>query len=117
MKPVYEFKIDKVERIVDGDSFWLWIELPFRTKKLINCRLLGVDTWETRGVSKEHKIKGLKAKEFVSEWFYNIGTYWVRTHKAREWDNFGRVLAEVFYDQNGISFSLAQDLIDNGHVK
>ena len=43
---------------------------------------------------------------------------WVRTYDIREWDSFGRILAELFIDlPDGTTISLADKLRENGHEK
>ena len=132
-QPTYEFKVLTFydDKYADGDSFWLEIQRSFRDKKDIKCRLLGFDTWEIRkprgetdeAVITEHKHRGRLAKDFTINW---LKTYterddclvWVRTHDISEWDNFGRVLCEVFVDlPDDTTRTLVDDLRENGHEK
>lgn len=51
-----------VLRIIDGDTIELDVDCGFHLKLSMHGRLLGVDTPETRGETKE---QGLISKEFV----------------------------------------------------
>jgi len=64
--PVGIFEVDKVVRIIDGDTQDLLINLGFDTYTLIRTRLIGVDTPETRGVEKP---EGEVAKAYTIKWF------------------------------------------------
>jgi endonuclease YncB( thermonuclease family) len=127
-KPTYEFKVEQFrsDKYYDGDSFWLFIKRSFRDDKTINCRLLGIDTWEIRKsstVDEEHKRKGLSAKLFTGSFLSNHMVakdhiVWIRTHDIREWDNFGRILCELFVDlPDGTTLNLVDELRKNGHEK
>lgn len=126
-QPTYEFKVAlfREDKYYDGDSFWLYIKKSFRDSKTIKCRLKDLDTWEVRlskNVDEEHKAKGLLAKDFTGKWFTDHlaagNLVWIRTHDIKEWDNFGRILCEVFVDlPDGTTVSLAEDLQKNGHEK
>lgn len=60
----------RVDRIVDGDTVDVVLDLGFNVQKRIRLRLKGVDTAETWGVSKESEEfeRGTKHKMFVEDW-------------------------------------------------
>jgi micrococcal nuclease len=65
-EPVGIFPVERLVRIVDGDTQDLLIDLGLDTYTLIRTRLIGVDTPETRGVEKP---EGEVAKAYVTKWF------------------------------------------------
>ena len=85
----------KVNRIIDGDSIVLDLDLGFDT--WINnqsVRLVGVDAPESRTRDLVEKQFGNLAKERVNE-LLEIGSYViVKTYKDKE-GKFGRILGEI----------------------
>jgi micrococcal nuclease len=85
----------KVNRIIDGDSIVLDLDLGFDT--WINnqsVRLVGVDAPESRTRDLVEKQFGNLAKERVKE-LLEIGSYViVKTYKDKE-GKFGRILGEI----------------------
>jgi len=65
-KPVGIYPINKVVRIVDGDTQDVLVNLGLDTYVVRRTRLLGVDTPETRGVEKPD---GEVAKAYTIKWF------------------------------------------------
>ena len=57
MKPSFQFAAE-VLRWIDGDSVVLRLDLGFSISVTESCRLLGIDTSETRGRDKELKWLG-----------------------------------------------------------
>jgi len=60
-----------LDRVVDGDTLDITVDLGFRICTKVRVRLAGLDTPETYGVKKESEEyqKGMAAKEFVENWF------------------------------------------------
>jgi len=52
-------------RIVDGDTLRCLIDLGFWLRNTVQLRLIGIDTPEPRGASRD---AGLAATQFTSEW-------------------------------------------------
>jgi micrococcal nuclease len=99
-----------VERVVDGDTLILSLDLGFFLEfKSQRFRLLGVDTPELRGVDKQ---AGFEAKRFVEEWLRfspELGTAAVGirvvTHKPPKTDSFGRWLVTVWRNDDPVSLN------------
>lgn len=64
MKPAYVYRAI-VERVVDGDTVDVMIDVGFHTSRKERLRLFGIDAWETRGEERE---RGLAAKQFLKEY-------------------------------------------------
>jgi len=102
---VYEY-IAKVEKVVDGDTIDVSIDLGFKIFKKARLRLLGIDTPEIHGVPKdsEEYRAGMKAKEWLEDkLLYKIVV--VRTHKTGK---YGRYLAKVYLQGNDINEQLVE---------
>jgi micrococcal nuclease len=95
---MYTYKA-RVNRIIDGDSIVLDLDLGFDT--WINnqsVRLVGVDAPESRTRDLVEKQFGNLAKERVKE-LLEIGSYViVKTYKDKE-GKFGRILGEILTNE------------------
>jgi len=61
----------RLDRVIDGDTMDLVVDLGFRTRKTIRVRVTGVDTDEIYGVSQdsEEYRRGQKHSAFARAWF------------------------------------------------
>ena len=94
-KPRYRY--DKVicERVIDGDTIDVIIDLGFDIQKKERLRLYRVDTPEIRGKTKE---EGLKAKDYVeNEIRQESKVFSIETFKKGK---FGRMLANILIGQS-----------------
>ena len=62
---MYEYKITKIMKVVDGDTVDVILDLGFDMYKKERVRLAGIDTPESRTRDLEEKEMGLGAKEFL----------------------------------------------------
>lgn len=104
-----------VNRVIDGDTVELDIDLGFRTMlHNIRCRLIGINTPESRG--KKKCEAGLKAKEIVSNELagrsVRIRSYKDSTVDVNS-DSFGRWLVRIYLDDADYN----QSLIDRGYAE
>lgn len=112
---MYEYKA-KVNRIVDGDTIDVTIDLGFDIHHSCRVRLYGINAPESRTRDLEEKERGLAAKERLKE-LLKSGECIIET----EYDNkgkFGRVLGVIFpinQDQK-INISVQQTLLAEGHA-
>ncbi len=86
-----------VNRVVDGDTFDVTIDLGFRITTFQRLRLVKVNTPEIRG---SERSEGLKVKEYVKELIEGKDLS-IETFKIGK---FGRYVAEVYLD-NGEGLS------------
>ena len=100
-----------VERVVDGDTIDLVLDLGFKVSIRERVRLYGINTPETRTRDKVEKAAGLKAKAFVIGWLDHAGDLIVITRKDKR-GKFGRVLAEIIEADGGLT--LNQELVARG---
>ena len=67
-KSCYNFRVTEINRVVDGDTIDVTIDLGFDLYKKERVRIAGVDTPEKRTKDLEEKALGLDA------------TYWMQKH-------------------------------------
>ena len=87
---MYQYKA-KVIRVVDGDTVYLEIDLGLTVRTITDVRLIGVNTPETVGATKE---AGLKSKAYVEQALPKDSLVYVITYKA---EKYGRYLADIYY--------------------
>ena len=64
---MYQYKIKKIRRIIDGDTVDVEIDLGFGITYSHRVRLKGINTAETKTSNLEEKAKGLAAKEWLKK--------------------------------------------------
>jgi endonuclease YncB( thermonuclease family) len=95
----YAYRISAVEKVTDGDTFWLRLDVGFRETLLVDCRLDGWDCPETNRGSDYEKQQAKVAKQVTADFLTNVPTdavLWVRTEKDP--DDFGRWLGDVWQE-------------------
>ena len=104
---MYEYNC-KIERVVDGDSIIVDIDLGFGLWiHGESIRLFGVDCPECRSRDKKEKAAGLAAKDFVTRRLQHGGTYTLTT---KEKGKFGRYLGVIsFEDGTSINAALVEE--------
>ena len=66
-KSCYNFRVTKINRVVDGDTIDVTIDLGFDLTKKERVRVAGVDTPEKRTRDKEEKALGIDATNWLKE--------------------------------------------------
>lgn len=107
-----------VDRIVDGDTIDLTIDLGFKVTLSLRFRLYGVNAPEifsTKTDSPEH-VKGAAAKKFVEDQLANLSVVYIKTYKDAQ-EKYGRYLCDVAYiDAGGVEHDLATEMVAAGHA-
>ena len=118
---MYEYKA-LVERVVDGDTIDVIIDLGFKTWKKVRVRMEGINTPESRTRDLEEKKRGLAAKDRLVEILkYNNNEC---TLKVSGVGKFGRAIASVYVntlspasDQSSMTIvNVNKQLIEEGHA-
>ena len=94
---MYEYTIQSIDKIVDGDTIDIVIDLGFSIFSRQRLRLKGIDAPETLTKNEIEKQLGNEAKEFVAVWMINQKNLRIQTFKD---DKYGRMLVEVFGDND-----------------
>jgi micrococcal nuclease len=109
---MYEYRA-KVEKVVDGDTMDLSIDLGFDIFYASRVRLLGIDTPESRTRDLEEKKRGLAAKDRVLELCPVGSSVILKTSKDGK-GKFGRILGSI-YPENEVN-SVNDILVNEGHA-
>ena len=99
-----------LNRVIDGDTIDVIIDLGFRLSMEARLRLLGIDAPELRGPTRE---AGQAALSWLSKWLSPVDfEEWGLEIETRKSDVFGRYLARVW--RNGVE--LAPAMVEAGHA-
>ncbi|MFV0593388.1 MAG: thermonuclease family protein [Draconibacterium sp.] len=103
----------KVNRIVDGDTMDLVIDLGFKITTLQRIRLRGINTPETYNVKKdsEEYKKGMLAKEYVIKRMEE-NNYEVIVETNKDVGKFGRYIGVIRLADS--TTTLNDDLVEKG---
>jgi micrococcal nuclease len=91
---MYQYKIKKINRVIDGDTVDLDIDLGFGITIKQRVRLKGINAAETRTLNSEEKDKGLAAKEWLKKELSREGEWVIETIKE---DKYGRMLGTLYF--------------------
>jgi len=104
----FKYRVSSLEKVVDGDTIDVNIDLGFDVCTKQRVRLLGIDTPESRTSDKEEKKYGLLSKKKLKEWCLKAVAsdkddieIELRCPEADSRGKFGRVLAEVWVSEDG----------------
>ena len=123
----FSYRVNKVTKVVDGDTIDVVIDLGFDIMYKSRVRLFGIDTPESRTRDKVEKKYGLLAKQFLKD--HLKGKIVIKTHKDNETAKFGRILGEIFVDGININELMckkghaveyhgqSKDLIEDLHIR
>lgn len=109
---LYTYKA-KVERVIDGDTAVLVIDLGFTVQWKSSCRLYGINTYELRSKDAAEKEKAKEAKK-VTENYLQPGSEVIVV--SRELDKYGRPLVDIYCTEN-FSLHLNDWLLKQGLAK
>ena len=108
---MYEYS-RKVERVVDGDTIDVVLDLGFDILYKSRVRLYGIDTPESRTRNLDEKARGKLATAFLKEAIDSGEKVVIQTKLKDSRGKFGRVLGDVIVD--GININ--QELITNNYA-
>ena len=99
----FSYRVEKVTKIVDGDTIDVMLDLGFDIKYKSRVRLFGIDTPESRTRDKVEKKYGLLSKKFLQEQIKKSKRVTIKTYKGDETGKFGRILGDVFLDGKSVN--------------
>jgi micrococcal nuclease len=109
---MYQYKA-KVERVVDGDTIDVVIDLGFKITTNQRIRFAGINTPETYNVKRdsEEYAKGLLSKQFVEQRLTdNNNEIIIETDKYT--GKYGRYLGTIYLTDSAIT--LNDELVEKG---
>jgi micrococcal nuclease len=109
---MYTYFVKSIDRIVDGDTIDISIDLGFDLTKKERVRLAGIDTPEKRTKNLKEKEMGYQATEFLEMHLMEATKLTVRTEKDGK---FGRMLGWL-YKTDEDTMSINQIMIDKGYA-
>jgi micrococcal nuclease len=111
---MYEYRIKKVTKIVDGDTIDAELDLGFNISYTQRIRLAGIDTPESRTKDLAEKALGLESKKKLGELVANAKVVVIRTEKPDSSEKYGRILGWLYLD--GAEMSVNEALIASGYA-
>ena len=115
------YRVSSLEKVVDGDTIDVTIDLGFDVCTKQRVRLLGIDTPESRTRDLEEKKFGLLSKKKLKQWCLKAVEsekddieIQLRCPEADSRGKFGRILAEVWVSEDGEWTNVNKWLCDNG---
>jgi micrococcal nuclease len=111
---MYEYRIKKVTKIVDGDTIDAELDLGFNISYTQRVRLAGIDTPESRTKDLAEKALGLEVKKKLGELIANAKVVVIRTEKPDSSEKYGRILGWLYLD--GAELSVNEALIASGYA-
>ena len=125
----FSYRINKVTKVIDGDTIDVIIDMVFDILYKSRVRLFGIDTPESRTRNLEEKKRGLISKKFLTDKIKSAKKLTIKTHKGSETGKFGRILGEVFADGVNLNLQMCEDgyavqyygqnksLVEEAHMK
>lgn len=95
---MYEYYVHSLDKVVDGDTIDVTIDLGFDIKYSSRVRLAGIDTPESRTRDLEEKALGLEAKEYLKKRLRDAKRIVIKTEKLDSTGKYGRILGWLFLD-------------------
>ena len=107
----FSYRINKVTKVVDGDTIDVIIDMGFDIMYKSRVRLFGIDTPESRTRNLDEKKRGLLAKKYLQEALKEGKALSIKTYKDNETGKFGRILGDVFIDGKSINAQMVKDFM------
>ena len=117
-KSCYNFRVIKINRVVDGDTIDVTIDLGFDLYKKERVRVAGVDTPEKRTRNLEEKELGIHATNWLKEKLDGAisgdDDLVIRTELVGGVGKYGRLLGWLYIGDAAVS--LNEDMITEGYA-
>ena len=117
-KSCYNFRVVSIDRVVDGDTIDVTIDLGFDLYKSERVRVAGIDTPEKRTRDLEEKALGIDAtnylKKKLEETIEGDEELTIRTELKGGMGKYGRLLGWLYIGEDAIS--LNEKMITEGYA-
>lgn len=114
----------RLDRVIDGDTVDMYVDLGWNLQQKVRFRLLGVDTPELRSSDSDERVKARVAKDYVLSRLLSWSDFgpgrntpyplWVESHKTGK---YGRWLATVGSRDPEEFFTLNELLLTGGYAR
>ena len=117
-KSCYNFRVIKINRVVDGDTIDVTIDLGFDLYKKERVRVAGVDTPEKRTRDLEEKTLGIDATNWIKERLESAirgdDDLVIRTELVGGVGKYGRLLGWLYIGDGDVSVN--EEMITEGYA-
>ena len=117
-KSCYNFRVIEINRVLDGDTIDVTIDLGFDLYKKERVRVAGVDTPEKRTKDLEEKELGIDATNWLKEKLEGAilgdDDLIIRTELVGGVGKYGRLLGWLYIGTDNVS--LNEQMIDEGYA-
>ena len=117
-KSCYNFRVIKINRVLDGDTIDVTIDLGFDLFKKERVRMAGVDTPEKRTRNLEEKALGIDATEWLKARLNNTikgdDELVIRTELVGGVGKYGRLLGWLYIGESELSIN--EQMITEGYA-
>tara|TARA_A200000159_G_scaffold55428_1_gene51315 strand:- start:34696 stop:35157 length:462 start_codon:yes stop_codon:yes gene_type:complete len=117
-KSCYNFRVTEINRVLDGDTIDVTIDLGFDLYKKERVRIAGVDTPEKRTRDLEEKALGIDAtnwmKKNLEDTINGDDELLIRTELVGGMGKYGRLLGWLYIGDADIS--LNEKMIEEGYA-
>ena len=117
-KSCYNFRVTKINRVVDGDTIDVTLDLGFSLTKKERVRIAGVDTPEKRTRNLEEKELGIDAtnwlKDKIKDTLTGDDELVIRTELVGGVGKYGRLLGWLYVGDDELS--LNEQMITEGYA-
>ena len=117
-KSCYNFRVISIDRVVDGDTIDVTIDLGFDLYKKERVRVAGVDTPEKRTKDLEEKELGIDATNWLKDKLEGAiagdDDLVIRTELVGGMGKYGRLLGWLYIGDANVS--LNEQMIDEGYA-
>ena len=118
-KSCYNFRVTKIDKVLDGDTIDVTIDLGFDLYKKERVRVAGVDTPEKRTRDLEEKALGIDATNWLKKKLEDTiagdgDELAIRTELVGGMGKYGRLLGWLYINEDTIS--LNEQMITEGYA-
>ena len=117
-KSCYNFRVTEINRVLDGDTIDVTIDLGLDLYKKERVRIAGVDTPEKRTRDLEEKALGLDATEWMKKHLEDTiagdEELTIRTELKGGMGKYGRLLGWLYINEDALS--LNEQMITEGYA-
>ena len=117
-KSCYNFRVTEINRVLDGDTIDVTIDLGFDLYKKERVRIAGVDTPEKRTRNLEEKALGIDATNWLKEKLQTAvdgdDDLLIRTELVGGVGKYGRLLGWLYVGTDDVS--LNEQMIEEGYA-
>ena len=117
-KSCYNFRVVSIDRVVDGDTIDVSIDLGFDLIKKERVRIAGIDTPEKRTRDLEEKALGIDAtnwmKKNLEDTIGGDDELTIRTDLVGGMGKYGRLLGWLYVGESNVS--LNEIMIEQGYA-